>query len=68
MNDNRPNVITAEQARAQGVSARSLMKVAEWNDKRGRTLRHRQQAQELRRVAAQLAAANDNRRAGRRAA
>lgn len=56
------SVITVEQARREGVSPRSLMMVAEWNDKRGRTLRHRQQAQELRRVAAQLAA-TDYRRA-----
>lgn len=64
----RTNVITADQARAQGVTPRSLMMVAEWNDKRGKTLRHRQQATELRRVAAQLAAGNDNEREHREAA
>lgn len=62
----RTNVITAEQARAQGVTPRSLMMVAEWNDNQRGPLAVRQrranQADELRRVAAQLVA-TDYRRA-----
>lgn len=52
-------VITAQQAAARGISAGSLEATARWNERRGGARRKRQAA-ELRRVAAQLSAGNDN--------
>src|SRR5690606_33614810 len=57
--------ISIEQARREGVRVSSLIAVARWNEQRAeqtRSPRLREQAAELRRVAAQLAAENDNAR------
>lgn len=58
-------VISVEQARRESVRVSSLIAVARWNEQRAeqtRSPRLREQAAELRRVAAQLAAENDNAR------
>ena len=49
-------VITVEQARAQGITPKQLRACAAAND--NKNARRTQQANELRRVAEQLAAAN----------
>jgi hypothetical protein len=54
-------VISAEQARREGVKVSSLIAVAQWNE-RWNDPRRKAQAAELRRVAAELAASNDNAR------
>lgn len=55
--------ITADKARERGISAGSLLATAKWNERLARGAakeRRLRQARELRAVAAQLSAGNDN--------